>query len=272
MRNILLITATLIAFSGFSQKKVGYFGKKNFISIGANPTFDFKLGDFLDSPLYLDGEDVKRQGVFTFRPGGINLGYSRAISNRFLIGAIYRRSNFKLYHPQPYSTGTVYSPISMERNQFSVHVEFSSYEWNSLIMGNFMNRIEVGYEKANLPLEGEIKTVFESSLGEDQQLSEQSVVNTFGYENIYTKPESFGNSGLFLRYSAMQSMPLSETFILRYGFDATFHLTYMEMFRGELDYFNWTQEEVKYGITVNTFKLMAFRSIVNFRTELIIAL
>lgn len=268
---MLLIVATLTALSSVAQKKVGFFGKKNFISIGVNPTVDFKMGNLLSSPFYLDGDKVKRQGVFTFRPGGFNFSASRALSNRFLIGASYRRSNFTLYSPQEYNSGEFFSPIKINRNQVSLYLEFSSYEWNSLIMGNFMNRLELGFEQADIPLTGEFYAVDEFFLGDDQQLQENAVVNTFSLENIFAKPEGYNNTGVFFRYTAMQSVPLSESFILRYGFDATFHFNYMEAFRYNYDISDYTLPENNYAVAMSTFKLMAFRSVVNFRTELIFA-
>lgn len=273
MRYILLTTILFLFGYSYGQKNRGYFGKKNFVSVGVNPTFDFKMQDLLGIPLYLEGNKVEQMGAFTFRTGGINLGYGRALSNKALVGVAYRRANFDLhtmnYSPDGYMTSYIYDKIPMKRTQASVYVEFSSFDWNSLMMGNFMNRIEVGYDMASFPT-GDFQYASFYDIDQNNEI-DPILIQTGNFED-FVKPDGYRNGGVFFRYSAMQAVPLSESLIWRYGFDVSYYLGYARLFR-EFSYSSFDDDfkEENYRNSMDFYKLYSFRSIINFRTELIFA-
>lgn len=273
MKIVTIITLLFVVGISFGQKNRGYFGKKNYLSVGVNPTLDFKMEALMGNYLYLKGNSVEQMGTFTFRTGGINVSYSRALSNKVLLGASYRKANFNLYNmsysPNGNMTSYLFEVTPMKRTQYSIFFEFSSFDWNSLIMGNFMNRLEVGYDFAQFPT-GDFRYASYFDVDENNEIN-PILIQTGNFDE-FVKPQDYKNGGVFFRYSAMQSLPLSESLIWRYGFDVTYNVGYIGLFRDySLSSFDQDYREVNYQNTMSEYKLFSFRNIVNFRTELIFA-
>ncbi len=245
MRLIILLCLIGIGAKSFGQN-LGYFGKKNMISIHGTASYPLIYNIILKTSLEGNSYfDENTSGDFSL---GFGVSYTRILSRQFGLGFEYNMLNSSFY---PKSSGDYFyesdidgssdnvtfkfkpEQIKVKTTTYMPKIEFSA-SGNSTIIG-LNNQLGFGFTSSKLNTE----TIFSrtptlSDVSEWLQSEVQS-----NYDKSKTINRDIGNVyGLTFMYAINMRVPVSKSFLINYGARFTANYTFRMQNNGKTgDYY-----------------------------------